>query len=153
MIYYRHYNILSPTLIIMSINIKLSTELEETLSLDDVTTNKDLYLKISSTLDNLPPSFKLILNGERLQNNSTVLNKVDDMSVILMSDKKKKVKCSFQNCNSPPLRMVGTCQSCSGKFCAKHRLFEDHRCEGLNSYKLKQKERNGLKLLSEATKV
>lgn len=139
----------------MQIIIKLSTELSETVLLDDITTNKQLYSKIEHELINLPSSFKLILNGEKLINNDSELIKYDNMQVILMSEekKKKKQRCSFVTCNSLPLRMVGNCQSCNGKFCAKHRLFEDHRCEGLNSYKVREKERNGMKLLSEATKV
>lgn len=139
----------------MHITIKLSTELSHSIDVDNVTTNSHLYSKIAQDLHDLPPTFKLINNGEKLVNDDSELVLQDGMQFILMSDekKKKKVRCSFVGCNGLPLRMVGDCHSCNGKFCAKHRLFEDHRCEGLGSYKDMVKERNGVKLLSEATKV
>ncbi|KAG7665323.1 uncharacterized protein J8A68_001011 [[Candida] subhashii] len=64
---------------------------------------------------------------------------------------KKKNKCSFKACTSAPLRMVGTCSHCQGKFCAKHRLLEDHLCTGLQSCKDNAHERNAMKLQSEST--
>lgn len=65
--------------------------------------------------------------------------------------KSKSKKCSFLNCNSTPLRMVGDCQFCQGKFCSKHRLLESHNCKGLKICKDKCYERNALKLQSEQT--
>ncbi|KAG7807661.1 hypothetical protein KL921_003956 [Ogataea angusta] len=64
---------------------------------------------------------------------------------------KKSNKCSFESCNSAPLRMVGDCSFCNGKFCSKHRLLESHKCKGLQSCKEKSYERNALKLQSEQT--
>lgn len=65
--------------------------------------------------------------------------------------KSKSKKCSFSNCTSAPLRMVGDCQFCQGKFCSKHRLLESHNCKGLKICKDKCYERNALKLQSEQT--
>lgn len=65
--------------------------------------------------------------------------------------KSKSKKCSFHNCNSTPLRIVGDCQFCQGKFCSKHRLLESHNCKGLKICKDKCYERNALKLQSEQT--
>lgn len=65
--------------------------------------------------------------------------------------KSKSKKCSFLNCTSTPLRMVGDCQFCQGKFCSKHRLLESHNCSGLKVCKDKSYERNALKLQSEQT--
>ena len=48
----------------------------------------------------------------------------------------KEGRCAFHNCNSAPLRMVGTCTHCQGKFCAKHRLLEDHMCTDYNTAKI-----------------
>lgn len=64
---------------------------------------------------------------------------------------KKKNKCSFKSCNSAPLRMVGTCSHCQGKFCAKHRLLEDHMCIGLQYCKDDAHESNAMKLQNEST--
>lgn len=64
---------------------------------------------------------------------------------------KKKNKCSFKTCNSAPLRMVGTCTHCQGKFCAKHRLLEDHLCTNLQYCKDNAHEKNAMKLQSERT--
>ncbi|RCK67385.1 AN1-type zinc finger protein TMC1 [Candida viswanathii] len=66
---------------------------------------------------------------------------------------KKKNKCSFKTCNSAPLRMVGTCTHCQGKFCAKHRLLEDHLCTNLQYCKDNAHEKNAMKLQSERTIV
>ncbi|ODV65028.1 hypothetical protein HYPBUDRAFT_114151 [Hyphopichia burtonii NRRL Y-1933] len=65
--------------------------------------------------------------------------------------KKKTNKCHFKSCNSPSLRMVGDCSHCQGKFCAKHRLLEDHLCNGLQYCKNNAHERNAMKLQSEST--
>ena len=64
---------------------------------------------------------------------------------------KKKNKCSFKTCNSAHLRMVGTCTHCQGKFCAKHRLLEDHLCTNLQYCKDNAHEKNAMKLQSERT--
>lgn len=65
--------------------------------------------------------------------------------------KSSKKKCSFKSCNSLPLRMVGDCHHCNGKFCAKHRLLEDHYCSGLQYCKDNAHEQNASKLESERT--
>ncbi|KAK6455875.1 uncharacterized protein RJT20DRAFT_51379 [Scheffersomyces xylosifermentans] len=72
-------------------------------------------------------------------------------SVSEVKKTKKKAKCSFKACSSAPLRMVGACSHCQGKFCAKHRLLEDHRCSGLQFCKDNAHERNAIKLQSEST--
>lgn len=50
----------------------------------------------------------------------------------------KKMRCTFHvvgqsetACKEAAQRMFGDCGFCSGHFCAKHRLPEDHRCIGL----------------------
>ncbi|EPQ67302.1 Bgt-548 [Blumeria graminis f. sp. tritici] len=43
----------------------------------------------------------------------------------------KKIRCSFKDCRDGVQRIVGDCGFCSGHFCGKHRLLEDHKCEGL----------------------
>lgn len=65
--------------------------------------------------------------------------------------KTKKNRCSFKNCSAAPLRMVGNCSHCQGKFCAKHRLLEDHLCQGLQFCKDNAHEKNAMKLQNEKT--
>jgi len=143
----------------MKITLRLSTELDHVVEVAPTSTFSDLYSQAIVDVPDVAAPIKLIYNGEKLPNDNTLLSTIGDTEaeIILMSDsapkKKKKVRCSFIGCSSLPLRMVGNCQHCHGKFCAKHRLFEDHVCEGLSSYKTMQHERNGMKLLSEATKV
>lgn len=43
----------------------------------------------------------------------------------------KKIRCSFKECSQPAQRIVGDCGFCNGHYCARHRLLEDHKCEGL----------------------
>ncbi|KAK8049418.1 hypothetical protein PG994_011148 [Apiospora phragmitis] len=50
----------------------------------------------------------------------------------------KKIRCTFKvagqsepACKEAAQRMFGDCGFCSGHYCAKHRLPEDHKCSGL----------------------
>jgi len=43
----------------------------------------------------------------------------------------KKTRCSFKECKDAAQRIAGDCAFCSGHFCGKHRLLEDHKCAGL----------------------
>lgn len=63
----------------------------------------------------------------------------------------KKIRCSFKDCRDAAQRIVGDCGFCSGHFCGKHRLLEDHKCEGLEDCKKESHERNANKLNSERT--
>lgn len=69
----------------------------------------------------------------------------------VVKKKTKKNKCSFKSCSVTPLRMVGDCSHCQGKFCAKHRLLEDHLCQGLQFCKDNAHEKNAMKLQNEKT--
>ncbi|KAF2237495.1 AN1-type zinc finger protein [Viridothelium virens] len=63
----------------------------------------------------------------------------------------KKIRCSFKDCKDQAQRIVGDCGFCNGHFCGKHRLLEDHKCEGLENCKKESHERNADKLNSERT--
>lgn len=63
----------------------------------------------------------------------------------------KKIRCSFKDCKDSAQRIVGDCGFCSGHFCGKHRMLEDHKCEGLENCKKESHERNANKLNSERT--
>jgi hypothetical protein len=43
----------------------------------------------------------------------------------------KKIKCTFKECTGAAQRIVGDCAFCNGHYCGKHRLLEDHKCDGL----------------------
>jgi predicted nucleic acid binding AN1-type Zn finger protein len=43
----------------------------------------------------------------------------------------RKLRCSFKECKDAAQRIVGDCAFCEGHFCGKHRLLEDHQCQGL----------------------
>ncbi|AOW27329.1 hypothetical protein MEM_01712 [Candida albicans L26] len=180
----------------MKVTIRLSTESSFSVTIPDNATVDDLKqsIKVGLPADiTLPPDFKVIYNGSKLQPyyaelQSFGMKSAEDNSytVIVMSDNvdtppitpqqsveslaksstttttttttnatikktKKKSRCAFHNCNSAPLRMVGTCTHCQGKFCAKHRLLEDHMCTGLQYCKDNAHEKNAMKLQSERT--
>lgn len=156
----------------MQVTIRLSTDTSFSVSTENCPLS-DLATLIKEQCPagiKLPTDFKLIHNGEKLSPASKMLldfGMGDDVIVILMSNdsvspvlsatdkpaapKKKKQRCSFKTCSSAPLRMVGSCSHCSGKFCAKHRLLEDHLCVGLQYCKDDAHERNAMKLQSEST--
>jgi len=63
----------------------------------------------------------------------------------------KKVRCTFKDCKDAAQRIIGDCGFCSGHFCGKHRMLEDHKCSGLEDCKKESHERNAIKLNSERT--
>ncbi|MCJ1374410.1 hypothetical protein MMC20_005642 [Loxospora ochrophaea] len=65
----------------------------------------------------------------------------------------KKIRCTFKDCKEAAQRIVGDCGFCSGHFCGKHRMLEDHKCSGLENCKKESHERNADKLNSERTLV
>lgn len=63
--------------------------------------------------------------------------------------KKKKDKCNFEKCGSSSVKFIGDCNFCDGHFCSKHRLLENHECQGLKSCKDQMHQRNADKLREE----
>ena len=43
----------------------------------------------------------------------------------------KKIRCTYMDCKEGAQRIIGDCGFCNGHFCGKHRLLEDHKCDGL----------------------
>jgi hypothetical protein len=43
----------------------------------------------------------------------------------------KKIRCTYKDCREGAQRIIGDCGFCNGHFCGKHRLLEDHKCDGL----------------------
>ncbi|PVH16660.1 uncharacterized protein CXQ87_004956 [Candidozyma duobushaemuli] len=163
----------------MKITFRLSTEVSYSVTVPDNSTVEDLAnaAKVGCPPDTcLPSDFKLIYNGARLAPYYKTLDTFEMVpsnphnTVILMNaaeapevsapakapvtatkKKSKKNRCCFSSCSSAALRMVGDCGHCNGKFCAKHRLLEDHACTGLQYCKDDAHERNAMKLQSEST--
>lgn len=65
----------------------------------------------------------------------------------------KKVRCSFKECKEGAQRIIGDCGFCQGHFCGKHRLLEDHKCDGLEDCKKESHDRNAAQLNAERTQV
>lgn len=65
----------------------------------------------------------------------------------------KKIRCSFKDCKDRAQPIVGDCGFCEGRYCGKHRLLEDHKCDGLEDCKKESHERNAEKLIRERTIV
>ncbi|KAF2459346.1 hypothetical protein BDY21DRAFT_281956 [Lineolata rhizophorae] len=64
---------------------------------------------------------------------------------------RKKIRCSHKACRELAQRIVGDCGFCDGRFCARHRLLEDHACKGLEDCKKESHERNKERLEAERT--
>lgn len=132
-----------------------TTVLVDTLALATV---GDLKGLITDAVDTLPPQFKLIHNGKKLDDDDVVPRddeSENEVTLILMGEeekkRKKKGKCHYGSCLLAALRMIGDCLHCHGKFCAKHRLLEDHMCVGLQHCKQLAHEQNAMKLQRELT--
>lgn len=162
----------------MKVLFRLSTETSFSVTIPDNATVDDMRnaVKVGCPASaKLPPDFKLIYNGVKLAPNYQTLEALnvpaEGVMVIVMSEasetpvlspqltpvtlvapkKKKKNRCTFASCSAAPLRMVGDCGQCNGKFCAKHRLLEDHACSMLQFCKDSAHERNAMKLQKEST--
>lgn len=43
----------------------------------------------------------------------------------------KRIRCTHKDCKEGAQRIIGDCGFCNGHYCGKHRLLEDHKCDGL----------------------
>jgi hypothetical protein len=48
----------------------------------------------------------------------------------------KKIRCTYKDCREGAQRIIGDCGFCNGHYCGKHRLLEDHKCDGLEDVSL-----------------
>ncbi|KAI5954110.1 hypothetical protein CANMA_004949 [Candida margitis] len=111
--------------------------------------NESIQVILMAQSTDTPPISPQVSSSNLAASTATTSNSTAASSTIKKT--KKKNKCSFKSCNSTPLRMVGTCSHCQGKFCAKHRLLEDHMCLGLQYCKDDAHETNAMKLQNEST--
>jgi hypothetical protein len=108
---------------------------------------------------NLPSSdLRLVFAGHHLKIADSTLaecsitqNATLHLALPMRGGGPKKIRCGFKDCKEQAQRIVGDCSFCSGHFCGKHRLLEDHKCEGLEDCKKESYERNADKLNSERT--
>lgn len=160
----------------LSKDLSYSVTIPDNLTVEDLQNSA----KVACPSDQkLPTDFKVIHNGQKLAPYSRLLADfgMSDGSVVIVMNsgeadtaealvlaekalvasagaprkKARKNRCSFASCGSELLRMVGDCSHCHGKFCAKHRLLENHLCQGLQTCKDNAHEQNAMKLQSEST--
>lgn len=98
---------------------------------------------------NAAPATTTACVGVALPSNTASISRVSKKS----NPKKKKNRCYFHKCSSTSLKFIGDCQFCEGHFCSRHRLLENHACQGLKSCKEQMHQRNAEKLESEQTIV
>jgi len=65
----------------------------------------------------------------------------------------KKIRCTYKDCKEGAQRIIGDCGFCNGHYCGKHRLLEDHKCDGLEDCKKESHDRNAAQLNAERTHV
>ncbi|KAJ4365847.1 hypothetical protein N0V83_008468 [Neocucurbitaria cava] len=106
-----------------------------------------------------PSDLRIVHAGKHLSSPSSTLSSYDippnatlHMALPLRGGMPpKKIRCSFKDCKDAAQRIVGDCGFCGGHHCSKHRMLEDHKCEGLEDCKKESHERNADKLNSERT--
>ncbi|KAF2752166.1 hypothetical protein M011DRAFT_473426 [Sporormia fimetaria CBS 119925] len=108
---------------------------------------------------NIPSDLRLVHAGKHLSSPDQTLadysitpNSTLHMALPLRGGMPpKKIRCGFKDCKDAAQRIVGDCGFCQGHFCGKHRLLEDHKCEGLEDCKKESHERNAQRLQNERT--
>jgi len=65
----------------------------------------------------------------------------------------KKIRCTYKDCKEGAQRIIGDCGFCKGHYCGKHRLLEDHKCDGLEDCKKESHDRNAAQLNAERTSM
>lgn len=108
-----------------------------------VTVASDLSIQNLTTLlslrTSLPESsLRLVFAGKHLSSTSTLsdYNITRDSTLHLAVPLRggmppKKIRCTFKECREGAQRIIGDCGFCNGHYCGKHRLLEDHKCDGL----------------------
>lgn len=83
-------------------------------------------------------SLRLVYAGKHLSSQSTLsdYNITRESTLHLASPLRggmppKKIRCTYKDCKEGAQRIIGDCGFCNGHYCGKHRLLEDHKCDGL----------------------
>lgn len=108
-----------------------------------ITVPQDLSIANLTTLlsirTSLPESdLRLVYAGKHLSSSSTLaeynINKEATLHLAVPlrgGMPPKKIRCTYKDCKEGAQRIIGDCGFCQGHFCGKHRLLEDHKCDGL----------------------
>lgn len=108
-----------------------------------MTVPQDLSIQNLTTLlsirTSLPESdLRLVYAGKHLSSSSTLaeynINKEATLHLAVPlrgGMPPKKIRCTYKDCKEGAQRIIGDCGFCQGHFCGKHRLLEDHKCDGL----------------------
>lgn len=131
-----------------------------------ITVPSDLSIHHLTTLlsvrTSLPSSdLRLVYAGKHLSSNSSTLASYGiqrEATLHLAMPLRggmppKKIRCTYKDCREGAQRIIGDCGFCNGHYCGKHRLLEDHKCDGLEDCKKESHDRNAAQLNSERTQV
>ncbi|PQE10954.1 an1-type zinc finger protein [Rutstroemia sp. NJR-2017a WRK4] len=105
------------------------------------TTVSNLTHLVSLRTSTPTDSLRLVHAGRHLSPSSTLLsnNITRDSTVHVAASvrggmpPRKRITCTLKDCKDKALPIVGDCGFCNKNFCGKHRLLEDHKCDGLES--------------------
>jgi hypothetical protein len=110
----------------------ISLTVPQDLTVDNLTT----LLSVRTSLPS--PDLRLVYAGKHLSPSSTLSDyRIARESTLHLAlpmrggMPPKKQRCTFKDCRDGAQRIVGDCGFCNGHFCGKHRLLEDHKCDGL----------------------
>ncbi|PQE19155.1 an1-type zinc finger protein [Rutstroemia sp. NJR-2017a BBW] len=125
------------------------------------TTVSNLTHLVSLRTSTPTDSLRLVHAGRHLSPSSTLLsnNITRDSTVHIAASvrggmpPRKRITCTLKDCKDKALPIVGDCGFCNKNFCGKHRLLEDHKCDGLESCRKESHERNAAQLNAERTQV
>ncbi|KIV84027.1 hypothetical protein PV11_06003 [Exophiala sideris] len=122
-------------------------------ALEPATTVAELKLEETSTLQVSSPSRSSTptLSSATVAATSSTSTPTPSGAATPTKRKSNKPRCSKDGCKAPAQPIVGDCGFCQKRFCGKHRMLESHNCEGLESARQADKDRNAAKLEGERT--
>ncbi|KAK4942139.1 hypothetical protein LTR10_018031 [Elasticomyces elasticus] len=124
-------------------------------ALEPATTVAELKLEETSTLQVSSPSRSatptLSSATVAATDKSSTSTPIPSGAATPTKRKSNKPRCSKDGCKAPAQPIVGDCGFCQKRFCGKHRMLESHNCEGLESARQADKDRNAAKLEGERT--
>ena len=123
----------------------------ERTSVVQIAQSSDLPSAIERTT-HIPVSNQVLRSQGRLLRSATDLATLASGATIHVSHAlpggAPKKRCQRSECTAPALRGLD-CSLCSGSYCAKHRLLEQHNCAGLANCKEELRKANQAKLEKE----
>ena len=108
-----------------------------------ITVPQDLSIQNLTTLLSVRTSLpeqdlRLVYAGKHLASSSTLADyHIHRESTLHLASRlrggmpPKKIRCTYKDCKEGAQRIIGDCGFCNGHYCGKHRLLEDHKCDGL----------------------